>query len=142
VILIKLNEFIDYLFERYKQDKEFGAFLKDSGLIEVILRKRKVISQSEQKNKVPASKTNMEERPVSKPLEDTTEIEISNSDGFSKIIFEDLKKKRVLSEDKIAQEYLLNREDIRECFKYLFESFNNVQLHQGKRWVIEYTGGL
>ncbi|MFX1499797.1 MAG: hypothetical protein ACFFDH_02395 [Promethearchaeota archaeon] len=77
-----------------------------------------------------------------KQIDEIDENLISSSDGFSKIIFEDLKVNRALSEEKVAQEHLLNINDIRECFSYLADNFNNVRLHQGRTWVIEYIGGL
>ena len=133
---------MDYLFKRYKQDKEFGAFLRDSGLIELILRRKNINSISKEGINTTAVKSIKTKNSSFKAVKETTKFEISNSDGFSKIIFEDLKIKRALSEHIVSQEHLLSQNDIRESFSYLAKNFNNVQLHQGEIWVIEYMGGL
>jgi len=140
VIIIKLTEIIDYLFEKYKENNDFANFINDTKLIERIIQPFRGKKNNSLKN-TNNFKIDTKLQPIERH-EKPVENEISNSDGFSKIIFEDLKMKRAFSEDKIAQEYLLNRKDIRECFSYLAKNFNNVQLHQGKTWVIEYTGGL
>lgn len=140
MIIIKLIQIIDYLYEKYKIDSDFAKFVNETNLIVQIiqsLRRKNNINVISTEKIQKASSPQLTEQ-IDEPIENP----ISNSDGFSKIIFEDLKIKRALSEDKIAQEYLLNRNDIRECFSYLAKSFNNVQLHQGKTWVLEYIGGL
>lgn len=137
MLTIKLAEIIDHLFVKYKEDKAFGPFLKESGLIDTLIRKSTIPKTTESltPNKEPEKSTGIKS-------EVKNEIEISNSDGFSKIIFEDLKIKRALSEHNVSQEHLLSQNDIRESFSYLAKNFNNVQLHQGEIWVIEYMGGL
>lgn len=140
MITIKLIEIIDYLFEKSKKESDFAKFINDTNLVSQIiqsLRRKKNISKINVENVQKDSSSQSIEQ-IEEPLEN----QISNSDGFSKIISEDLKIKRALSEDKVAQEHLLNKNDIRECFSYLADNFNNVRLHQGKTWVIEYTGGL
>ena len=139
---MKLLDFIESLYEKSKDDPDFTEFLRKSGISYGILNlikqsKLKSLQNDYEEQSNPEINSNLRISSNEKLIPD-----ISNSDGFSKIIFEDLKKKCVLSQDKIAQEYLLNRKDIRECFKYISENFNNVQLHQGKIWVIEYIGGL
>jgi len=140
---MKFFEIINYLFNRYKKDKEFANFINDTDLINKILqafRKKKLNFKSIPTDiEIPKIEYSGDEVEYS---ENKMENKISNSDGFSKIIFESLKIKRVLSEDNVAQEHLLSKKDIRECFSYLSNNFNNVQLHQGKIWVLEYTGGL
>ncbi|MFW9879597.1 MAG: hypothetical protein ACFFG0_41505 [Candidatus Thorarchaeota archaeon] len=139
-IKIKLIEIIDYLYEKYKNDNNFAKFVNETNLIVQIiqsLRKTGNVNKLNLEN-VQKVKVSKSDDHFGEPIENL----IANSDGFSKIIFEDLKINRVLSEDKAAQEHLLNKSDIRECFSYLASNFNNVRLHQGKTWVIEYTGGL
>ena len=139
---MKLLNLIDSLYERYKTDEKFATFLKESGFYEGILsllKKRAGVSKPAIKEQIKADSDEQHSDLISNS-HDTNEI--SNSDGFSKIIFEDLKIKRALSEHIVSQEHLLSQNDIRESFSYLAKNFNNVQLHQGEIWVIEYMGGL
>ncbi len=133
-------DMIDSLYKRYQTDKNYAKFLKDAGISEGILNlfKKATIREKISKN---FQDNNREEGKIDKSTE-SDEKTISNSDGFSKLLFEDLKIKRVLSEDNVAQEYILSQNDIHECFSYLSKNYNNIKLYQGKTWVIEYSGGL
>ena len=136
---MKMKNFIDYLFQKYKEDKEFGSFVKETDLINTLLQnlRRKDQIPSKITEKVVFDK-------ISSKNEETTgeEPPISDSDGFSKILYEDLKRKRALSENQVSQEYLLNKNEIKSIFSHLSENFNKVRLYQGDIWVLEYTGGL
>ena len=137
---MNIKELVNYLFEKYKKDKEFASFVKETDLINRLIQASR--RKSRDAIKTPEKLTEDINSAIPEGKNEKTGITIRNSDGFSKIIYEDLKKKRALVENQISQEYLLNIEEIRECFIYLTKNFNNVQLHQGKKWVIEYTGGL
>ena len=137
MIIIKVTDIVDYLFEKYKENKDFSDFINETNLIDRIIQSlRRKTYKTDEVQKSPAK------NPTPKKNETSTNLSISNSDGFSKLIFEDLKIKRALSEDKVAQEHLLSQNDIRECFSYLSKSYNNIKLYQGKTWVVEYSGGL